>query len=164
VQQTQAQRVQDATGSGTTAASPVLPARGTLQITGEGAEMSVFAISTDAQELFTALADRARLPLLIDDTVSRRITVNIIERPARDIVQDIARAYGLSAADVNGVTMISEGIPRSPSSYLLSEIGSIPTKYVDASNARNLLPVFLQDYVKVNSEQNAVVLSARAKS
>jgi type II secretory pathway component GspD/PulD (secretin) len=43
---------------------------------------------------------------------------------------------------------------------LLSEIDQISTKYVDAANARNLLPVFLQDYVKVNSEQNAVVLSA----
>jgi type II secretory pathway component GspD/PulD (secretin) len=56
--------------------------------------------------------------------------------------------------------MVSEGIPRSPSSYLLSDIDAIPTKYVDAANARNLLPVFLQDYVKVNAEQNAVVLSA----
>jgi type II secretory pathway component GspD/PulD (secretin) len=55
---------------------------------------------------------------------------------------------------------VSEGIPSSPSSYLLSDIEAIRTKYVDAANARNLLPVFLQDYVKVNAEQNAVVLSA----
>ncbi|HEX8463521.1 MAG TPA: hypothetical protein VF627_02800, partial [Abditibacterium sp.] len=75
-------------------------------------------------------------------------------------ISSIAGAYGLAAADVEGVTLISEGIPRSPSSYLLSEIDQISTKYVDAANARNLLPVFLQDYVKVNSEQNAVVLSA----
>ena len=122
--------------------------------------MSVFAVGVDAPELFTALADRARLPLLVDDTVSRKITVNIVDRSARQIVQEIARAYGLAALDVDGVTMISEGIPRSPGSYLLSEIDSISTKYVDANNARNLLPVFLQDYVKVNSEQNAVVLSA----
>jgi type IV pilus assembly protein PilQ len=137
-----------------------LPARGTLEISGDAREMSVFAVSSDAQELFTALADRAKMPLLVDDTVSRRLTVNIVDRTPRQIIEDIARAYGLSAADVNGVTMISEGIPRSPSSYLLSDIDSIRTKYVDAANARNLLPVFLQDYVKVNSEQNAVVLSA----
>jgi len=56
--------------------------------------------------------------------------------------------------------MISEGIPRSPSSYLLSDIGSVRTKYVDANNARSLLPAFLQDYVKVNAEQNSVILSA----
>ena len=81
------------------------------------------------------------------------------DRP-QQAVADIAGAFGLSMADVNGVTMISEGIPRSPSSYLLSDIATIPTKYVVAANARNLLPVFLQDYVKVNAEQNAVVLSA----
>jgi len=138
----------------------ILPARGTYQITGNDAALSVFAVSADAQELFTALAEKAGLRLVVDDTVSRRITVNILHKPARQILDDIVSAYGLSSADVEGVTMISEGIPRSPSSYLLSDISAIPTKYVDAANARNLLPVFLQDYVKVNSEQNAVVLSA----
>ena len=122
--------------------------------------MSVFAVGSDAQELLTAVADRAKMAMLIDDTVSRKLTVNFVDRPARRIIGDIARSYGLSAAELNGVMMISEGIPRSAGSYLLSEIDSIPTKYVDAANARNLLPVFLQDYVKVNSEQNSVVLSA----
>ena len=137
-----------------------LPARGGYRVSGTPAAFSVFAVSTDAQELFTAIAARADLRLVVDDTVSRRITVNLTNKPARQIVEDIASAYGLSIADVEGVTMISEGIPRSPSSYLLSDIDAIPTKYVNAANARNLLPVFLQDYVKVNSEQNAVVLSA----
>lgn len=137
-----------------------LPGRGTFRLGGSGARFSVFAVSVDAQELFTAIAQRADLRLVVDDTVSRRLTVNILNKPARAIVEDIVSAYGLSSADVEGVTMISEGIPRSPSSYLLSDISSIPTKYVNAANARNLLPVFLQDYVKVNSEQNAVVLSA----
>ena len=148
-------------GSGGAAVpSPTLPPRGGYRVTGNPESLSVFAVSTDAQELFTAIAGRANLRLVIDDTVSRRITVNMAGKPARVIVNDIASAYGLSIADVEGVTMISEGIPRSPSSYLLSDIDSIPTKYVNAANARNLLPVFLQDYVKVNSEQNAVVLSA----
>ena len=137
-----------------------LPDAGKYAIEGDAASLSVFAVSTDAQELFTALADKANLRVVIDDTVSRRLTVNITHTPARQVIDEIVSAYGLSAADVDGVTMISEGIPRSPSSYLLSDITSIPTKYVNAANARNLLPVFLQDYVKVNSEQNAVVLSA----
>lgn len=138
----------------------MLPARGTYHVTGDANSLSVFAVSVDAQELFTALANKASMRLVVDDQVSRRITVNMTDKPAHQIVDDIVSAYGLSSADVDGVTMISEGIPRSPSSYLLSDIDSIPTKYVDAANARNLLPVFLQDYVKVNAEQNAVVLSA----
>ena len=141
-------------------ATPVLPGRGTYTVSGTANSLSVFSVAVDAQELFTAIADKANLRLVVDDTVSRAITVNLLNRKALQIVDDIVSAYGLSSAEVGDVTMISEGIPRSPSSYLLSDIDSIPTKYVDAANARNLLPVFLQDYVKVNAEQNAVVLSA----
>ncbi|HEX8237933.1 MAG TPA: hypothetical protein VF600_18480 [Abditibacteriaceae bacterium] len=140
--------------------APALPSRGTYAITGDAGRMTVFAVSCDAQEVLTAIAARASLKLVVDDSVSRKLTINIVDKAARLVVDDIAGAYGLSVADVEGVTMISEGIPRSPSSYLLSDIDAIPTKYVDAANARNLLPVFLQDYVKVNAEQNAVVLSA----
>ena len=120
----------------------------------------MFAIGVDAPEILTAIAAKANLKLVVDDPLSRRITIAVKNRPAREIINSIAGAYGLAAAEVEGVTFVSEGIPRSPSSYLLSDIDQISTKYVDAGNARNLLPVFLQDYVKVNSEQNAVVLSA----
>ncbi len=120
----------------------------------------MFAVSVDASELFTAIASKAGLPVVVDSDVSRKITISLKNRPAKLALTDICAAYGLSIADVDGITMISGGIPTSPSSYLLSEIISIPTKYVIAANARNLLPVFLQDYVKVNAEQNAVVLSA----
>ncbi len=131
-----------------------------MQVEGDSASMSVFAVGVDAPKLLTAIAARANLKLVVDDTVSRLITISVKNKPAREIISSIAGAYGLAAADVGGVTLVSEGIPRSPSSYLLSDIDQISTKYVDAQNARNLLPSFLQDYVKVNSSQNAVVLSA----
>ena len=140
-----------------------LPQRGTMEVTGDADAMSVFAVGVDAPKLLTAIAARANLKLVVDDTVSRQITISVKGKPAREIISSIAGAYGLAAADVGGVLLVSEGIPRSPSSYLLSDIDQISTKYVDAQNARNLLPSFLQDYVKVNSSQNAVVLSAPAE-
>ena len=155
---TQAQQT-DA-GKPKTTPPPLLPARGTYKLSGKANLMSVFAVSTDAQELFTAIAERAGLKLVVDDSVSRKITINLENKTAREILDAIVSAYGLSSAEVEDVVMISEGIPRSPSSYLLSDITSIPTKYVNAASARNLLPVFLQDFVKINAEQNAVVLSA----
>lgn len=141
-------------------APPALPSRGSYRVEGNAQKLSVFAVGVDAPELFTAIAAKSGLKLVVDDTVSRRVTINVGNMAPREVISTITGAYGLASAEVDGVMMISEGIPRSPSSYLLSDIDSIPTKYVDASNARNLLPVFLQDYVKVNSEQNAVVLSA----
>ncbi len=137
-----------------------LPARGTLEVTGDANKLSVFAIGVDAAQLLTTIASKANLKLVVDDTISRRITISVKNKSAKEVIAAIGGAYGLAIADLEGVTVVSEGIPRSPSSYLLSDIDQISTKYVDAANARNLLPVFLQDYVKVNSEQNAVVLSA----
>jgi type II secretory pathway component GspD/PulD (secretin) len=55
--------------------------------------------------------------------------------------------------------MISEGIPKNPSSYLMSDIDSVTTEYVLASKAKSLLPEFLQAHVKVNEGKNAVILS-----
>lgn len=131
-----------------------------LEITAGAEGVSVFAVSVDAQELLTRLARETGIRLIVDDTVRRTVTINLVNMPITRILEIIAAAYGLSYREVNGIFMISEGIPRSPSSYLLSDIDAITTQYVLAPNAKLLLPVFLQDHVKTNAEQNAVILSA----
>ena len=130
-----------------------------VQVTSEG--VSVFALGVDAAELFTELGKKTGTKIVVDDLVNRKLTVNLVNRKVADVIGDIAAAYGLSAVQQpNGVFMISEGIARNPSSYLLADIDTITTKYVLAPNAKSLLPVFLQDHVKINQEQNAVILSA----
>lgn len=131
-----------------------------LEITTGPEGVSVFAVGVDAQELLTRLAKQTGIRLIVDDTVRRTVTVNLVNMQVTRILEIIAAAYGLSYREVNGIFMVSEGIPRSPSSYLLSDIDSITTQYVLAPNAKSLLPVFLQDHVKTNAEQNAVILSA----
>ena len=123
--------------------------------------VTVHAVDVYAHLLFTRLAQKTGLQVVVDDAIKdRKVTVHLTGKSPREVLSYIVSAYGFSTGEVNGVHMISEGIPRKPSSYLLSDIKSIPTQYVQASNAKSLLPVFLQDHVKVNYEQNAVVLSA----
>jgi type II secretory pathway component GspD/PulD (secretin) len=123
--------------------------------------VTVHAVNVYAHLLFTRLAEQTGLQLIVDDAIKdRKVTVHLTDRPPVEVVNSIVSAYGFSCGCVGGIYMISEGIPRKPSSYLLSDIRSIPTQYVQADNAKGLLPVFLQDHVKVNYEQNAVVLSA----
>ena len=116
-------------------------------------------MNIDAHELLTEFARRTGMKLIIDDTVKRKLTVHIENKPAVDILALIVDAYGFSSAVVNGVHIVSEGIPKNPSSYLLSEIMSVTTKYVAPAQAQKLLPVFLRGHVKVNTDQNSVVLS-----
>lgn len=133
------------------------------EITISPAGVTVHAVNVYACRLLTRLADKTSLQLVVDDTIKdRKVTVHLTDKAPREVINCIVSAYGLSCREVNGILMISEGIPRKPSSYLLSDIESIPTQYVEANNAKSLLPVFLQDHVKVNYEQNAVVLSAPA--
>lgn len=122
--------------------------------------VSLYAVAADAHELLTKLAKATGLRLIVDDTVKRSITLNLVNRPVSEVLGSIVSTYGLSCKEVDGIFIISEGIPTSPSSYLLSDIDSISTKYVLSNNAKSLLPVFLQDNVKTNPEQNAVILSA----
>ncbi len=131
--------------------------------------ISVHAVGCQADEFFTKLARATGVGIIVDDTVGRgsgqnyscrKITVHLTNKRVSEIIESICTAYGLSYSRVGGIFMISEGIPKNPSSYLMSDIDSIPTQYVLASNAKSLLPVFLQDHVKVNAEQNAVILSA----
>jgi type IV pilus assembly protein PilQ len=129
-----------------------------ISVTDQGAHL--LAVNADAHKLLTELAGKAGLHVVVDDTVKRKITVNLSRKKPEEILQYIADAYGLACSKVEGIWLVSEGMPKNPSTYLLSDIDTITTKYVQAPNAKSLLPVFLQDQVKINAGQNSVVLSA----
>ena len=154
------------------AEDPVVATAPPLQITVNENGISIHAVAVQADELFTMLARQAGVGIIVDDTVgrrdagkftSRKLTVHLTNRKITEVIENICAAYGLSHSRMGDVFMISEGIPKNPSSYLMSDIDSVTTQYVLASNAKSLLPVFLQDHVKVNQEQNAVILSAPAE-
>jgi len=126
---------------------------------GEGG-VSLFAVNADAHQLLSELARETGLAIIVDDTVDRKVTLNLVDKQPREILATIVDTYGLSFAEVDEIFILSEGIPNSPSSYLLSSIGSYTTQYVSAGQARELMPAFLTRYVKANASQNAVVLSA----
>ena len=131
------------------------------EITFSAKGTTIHAVNVYAHRLLARLAEQTDLQLVVDDAIKdRKVTIHLTDMSPEEIINYIVSAYGFSCGCVDGVYMISEGIPRKPSSYLLSDIKSIPTQYVQANSAKGLLPVFLQDHVKVNYEQNAVVLSA----
>jgi type II secretory pathway component GspD/PulD (secretin) len=136
-----------------------LPATGTLLVEPAPAGWSLYAVAADAHEVFTTFGEKSGMALIVDDTVRRKLTLNIVNKPAQEVLALIVDAYGFSWAELEGVNLISEGMPRTPSSYLLSDIASVTTKYVAPAQAQQLLPLFLQGHVKVNTDGNSVVLS-----
>ncbi|HCU37777.1 MAG TPA: hypothetical protein DGT21_20775 [Armatimonadetes bacterium] len=131
-----------------------------IEVTRTEAGVSVYAIKADARQLLIRLAEKADLRLIVDDTVDRTLTINLIDKQPQQIIDHIVNAYGLSQALVCDCLIISEGLPRSPSSYLMGDIAAVTTRYVQPAQAKDLLPPFLQGHVKTNLAQNSVVLSA----
>jgi len=141
-----------------------LPAAETTPVTGIQFEpapqgWTIHAVSADAHELLTTFACASGLQLIVDDTVKRQVTIHIINKSATDVLNIIVDAYGFSTAEVNGVHIVSDGTPNSPSSYLLSKTRSVTTKYVSPRDARQLLPTFMLGKVMVSTDQNALVFS-----
>ncbi len=133
-----------------------------IEITVTEKGVSVYAVNADARKLLTELAEKTDLQLIVDDTVSRSLTVNLRDKQPIEVIDSIVEAYGLSLAKVGNALIVSEGLPKSPSSYLMSDIEAVTTKYVQPARAKELLPTFLQGHVKTNLAQNSVVLSAPA--
>lgn len=138
----------------------VIPEAGTVEVSLQSDGLHLFCLNADAHEVFARIGIAARLRVMVNDTVNDRITANLVGLPPRDVLAHVTAAYGLSMAEVGGVIMISEGVPNGPASYLASEIATVPTQYVPADRVKTLMPTFLQNHIKMNRDQNAVVLSA----
>ncbi|MCX7801231.1 MAG: hypothetical protein N2109_12930 [Fimbriimonadales bacterium] len=137
-----------------------LPQSSAVEVKVTESGVSLFADNADAHEVFVRLAKATGLRIMVDDTVRRSVTLNLVGKEPTEVLEAIASAYGLACKLVGTVFMVSEGIPKGPSSYLLSDIDAVGTRYVLAPTAKSLLPIFLQDHVKTNQEQNSVILSA----
>ncbi len=125
-----------------------------------GGLLSLRAVRADIHELLGAIAQKTGLSVAVDDAVDRKVSLNL-QNVAPDVaVQSITTAYGLALSKIGGVTMISEGVPTDLATYRLSGTESYRMQNTQARTASGLLPNFLFSYVKVNEEQNAVVVSA----
>lgn len=126
----------------------------------EGGRLSLRAVRADIHPLLGAIAEKTGLSIAVDDAVDRKVSLNLQDVTPEAAVRSIATAYGLALSQIHGIYMISEGVPTDLATYHLSGTESYRMQNTQAQTASGLLPNFLYSYVKVNSEQNAVVVTA----
>jgi type IV pilus assembly protein PilQ len=123
-------------------------------------KLSLRAVKADIHELMGAIAQKSGLSVAVDDAVDRKVSLNLEGVDPASAVRTIAAAYGLALSPINGIIMLSEGVPTDLATYRSSETQSFRMQNTQAATASGLLPNFLYSYVKVNAEQNAVVVTA----
>jgi type IV pilus assembly protein PilQ len=126
----------------------------------EDGQVSIRAVRADIHELVAAIAQKSGLSVSVDDAVNRKVSLNLQRMEPAAAVASIATATGLAISRVNNIYMMSEGVPTDLATYNLSGTASFRMQNIQAGTASGLLPNFLYSYVKVNSEQNAVVVTA----
>ena len=126
----------------------------------ENGNLTLRAVRADIHQLVAGIAQKAGIAVAVDDSVSRRVSLNLAGVSPLAALRAIAAANGLAMAEVNGITVLSEGQPTDLATYQLSSTQSFRLQNTQAATASGLLPNFLYSYVKTNSEQNAVVVTA----
>lgn len=126
--------------------------------------VSIRAVKADIHELMAAIAQQTGLAIAVDDGVGasspRKVSLNLQGVTPESAVSTIAAAYGLALAPINGILVLTEGVPTDLATYRASETQSFRIQNSRAGELSGLLPNFLYSYVKVNGEQNAVVVTA----
>jgi type IV pilus assembly protein PilQ len=122
--------------------------------------LSVRAVKADIHVLVAMLAREAHIAVAVDDGVKRDVSLNLQGLAPMAALQAIATANGLALSQTGGLYVLAEGIPTDLATYRLSNTESYRMQNTQAQNASGLLPNFLYSYVKVNPEQNAIVVTA----
>jgi len=127
----------------------------------ENGLLSVQALKVNMLKVLGTIAKESGLNIVVDDALAKRtVSMSLENIPPEEAVHYIASAYGLALSKKGDVYLVSEGVPTDLATYRASGTQSFPMKFVRAQTAAELLPTFLYSYVHVNSEQNAVVVSA----
>lgn len=126
----------------------------------ENGKISIRAVGADIHQLMAQIARESGLSIAVDDAVKRQVSLNLQRVEPQSAVKTIATAYGLALAPINGILMLTEGVPGDLATYRASETESFRIQNGRAGELSGLLPNFLAAYVKVNGEQNAVVVTA----
>lgn len=126
----------------------------------EDGKISIRAVKADIHELMGAIAQKSGYAVAVDDAVDKKVSLNLKNVEPESAVRTIAAAYGLAVAPINGITMLTQGETSDLATYRASETQSFRIQNTQAGTLSGLLPNFLSGYVKVNAEQNAVVVTA----
>jgi len=124
--------------------------------------LSTHALNIRLDELLDALAAKAGCTIITNSLRPHLVSLHLEGLPLRAILDNLARAYGLTVTQVQGQGpqryAVSEGLPTAAGPYSQGEVRVLPVRNLPADLAGELLPNFLESYVHADAERNALVV------
>ncbi len=132
-----------------------LPAE--LSVSVEDGLLTVDCVNTPLEELAAEVARATGETVFVDDRVQRLATVQMVGVPIDRFVTAVAAGYGLSVSRFDGAWLVSDGLPTSLAPYLAGEGRAYRLKYLEATDAIQLLPNFLLRYLKPSDAGDSII-------
>ena len=130
-----------------------------LQVSFENGLLDVHARSVGLSELVEAVAQASGAQMMVETAAERVVTAELPHATVEEFAERIAECYGLVLNGSRERRVFTDIVAHTTSAYTSGETDHIPVRWLRAEKARGLLPNFLLDYVRVDDQRNALVLS-----
>lgn len=120
---------------------------------------SLYALNVDLRRLVHELGRQTGARILVDESVERRVTVNLPRMRVEGLLEGIADGYGLALEDRGGQYVFSKGIPVNVATYDTNVTQVVHLNHLSPHAALALLPNFLLAYIKPSDAQNALIVA-----
>jgi type II secretory pathway component GspD/PulD (secretin) len=120
---------------------------------------SLWALNLDLRRLADELGRRTGTRIVVDESVTRNVTVHLPEMTVRQLLGGIAAGYGLAVEDADGQYVLSKGLPANVATYETNVTQVVKLEHLSPEAALDLLPNFLLAYAKPSEAQNALIVA-----
>ena len=121
--------------------------------------LDIHARNAGLAELADAVSRAGGPRTLAEGTGERVITAELPGVTYDEFIRCVARTYGLARTDRPDGVVLSDMNDLTPASQPFVRTESVPVRWTKAGEAVNLLPNFLADYVQVDDERNALIVT-----
>lgn len=113
--------------------------------------------------ILDALADisaQSGVPIIADTTVSGFVTIELNEVPLEKALKMILMPGGYTFIKVDGFYFVGAPDPKNPAFRYLVQTKVIKPSYLKVDSIRNLLPSFYEPFIKIDTENNLITITA----
>ena len=121
--------------------------------------LDIHAKNARLSELIQSVSRATGKQMLVDTATERTVTAELPYITPDDFAARISESYSLVLNGTPECRVLSDISAGTPVAYTTGTTTEIPVRCLEAGTARSLLPSFLLDYLRVDSERNVLVVS-----
>lgn len=138
---------------------PAPPDRAEVYAAFLNGNLSLYAVDAPLQEVLAAIGKAAGRTILAAPGVERAVTACLDGVPLADALDALSTTYGLSLRETATATYAFDAAVQEPAASRETAFEEIPVHYLTAIAARNCLPDFLLEHVRVDEGRNSLTVS-----